>query len=191
MRGHKYEDGYKFVIEIEDQKEGVFKVKNTDFYLTEYVLDQLTTYKEKQTVDAIKARQEAFDTGMEEIWELVRKIYFDSECGGLTVREVQEIYGCKFLCEIFNKYTVQEVKAKYDAWKTEKEKFHVGDVVNLKSAKDCLVLVTYVDKENDLFSGFKISNDRTNGLCFNNKKTSDYEKTGRTVDFMKVLEDEI
>ena len=191
MRKYKYEDGDKFVIEIGDQKEGVFEVKNTDFYFTEHVLDQLTTYKEKQTVDAIKARQEAFNTGMEEIWELVRKIYFDSEAGGLTFQEMQEIYGCKFLCEIFGKYTVQEVKARYDAWKTEKEQFHVGDVVCLKSTKNCLVLVTYVDKENELFSGFKISNDKTNGYCFNNKKTSDYEKTGRTIDFLKVLEDEI
>ena len=69
------------------------------------------------------------------MWEFVKKI----EC--LTIGETEDCFDIEYdgIPFVANMFSYQEAKAKYDAWKKEKEEIRVGDEVEYE---DCKFVVT-------------------------------------------------
>ena len=67
--------------------------------------------------------QEAYDNGLEDAWEVAKKIVFDTKNGGLPIEVLNNIFGYYTLTNISNKYTVQEVVAKITEYDAENERY--------------------------------------------------------------------
>lgn len=89
-----------------------------------------------------------------EVWEFVRALFSSPEEGGMTWQELVHCMGNCAIDGILTKFSYQEAKAKYDAWKKEKEEVHVGDEVTAKTDTDKDMpkgIVTYNNPEQSQF----------------------------------------
>ena len=129
--------------------------------------------------NAAEDNQSTYQQGMNDAWEIAKKLYLHKKSGGLSDAEVKEIFGSFTNREIFMRYTPQEVKAKIEAWEKAKQEIKVGDVV--------------MDTENDVFVVLRKLDDFVYALL-NSKGQHKYldvkylTKTGRAIDIQSVLE---
>ena len=77
-----------------------------------------------------KEVEQARAEGEQVAWELARKIVRQPINGGYKQSEFEEIFGCGYISDIFEKYTYSEAAAKVEAWEKAKEEIKVGDVVS-------------------------------------------------------------
>lgn len=86
-----------------------------------------------------------YEMGLNDAWELAKKIYHAPCDGGLENSEIEEIFGCKF-GSVTYKYTAEEALAKIEAYEKEKE-IKVGDVVKhtTEMIEGVVTMVTDVD----------------------------------------------
>ena len=136
--------------------------------------------------DVLHPADDAYNKGLEDAWELAKKIVL-SECdGGYSCEELENIFGYRTPASILKAFTPQEALAKVKAYE-ECNEIKVGDVVRLKG---CCVegIVTKVTETNIcyLFKDGSCSNSSCNNSDFIN---SYFEKTGKHFDsideFMK------
>ena len=95
-----------------------------------YIIPDLTPYVRSESyIDGLKE-------GQNNAWKFARKMISTSE------DEVSEMWGCATnFGEVMHNTTYFEAKAKYDAWKKEKEEIRVGDEVVFYG---CKYIVIYV-----------------------------------------------
>lgn len=102
-----------------------------------------TKLKEKEdmavsikTVDIEKekeaARDEGYKAGLEEAWEIARKITLYHEDGGYSCDELKDICGDDDPYKAYKNMSIHEVKEKIAAYEAEQAKPKLGDVVTLK-----------------------------------------------------------
>lgn len=114
----------------------------------------------------------------DEVWEFVKKMEHE-----IPVCDLMDIYGDE--SEIYQNFTYQEAKAKYEAWKKSKEEICVGDEIRHKKDYYSNAIVMYIDSEK---SAYFVSKDSGKvGTCTEVDKW--WEKTGRhfnsVEDFLK------
>lgn len=86
------------------------------------------------------------DEGLNDAWELARKITLSTSDGGYSCEELENIFGYRSPASIFKAFTPQEALAKVKEYE-ERNEIKVGDVVRLKGS--CVKgLVTRVTKTN-------------------------------------------
>ena len=104
--------------------------------------------------------EQAFDRGCNAAWELARKIVRQPINGGYKQSEFEEIFGCGYISDIFEKYTYSEAAAKVVEWEKAKEKIKVGDVFQDNDGNNAIVTsikgntVYYMWDDGDTRSGF-------------------------------------
>ena len=122
----KYKVGDKVVMEITDKVE-VMEEPN-------YILSDATVvnqgYIDKAAEPLSTYIEQARAEGQNEAWELAKKIVLQPINGGYKRSEFEEIFGCGYISDIFEKYTYSEAAAKVEAWEKAKEEIKVGDVVS-------------------------------------------------------------
>ena len=77
-----------------------------------------------------KEVEQARAEGEQVAWELARKIVRQPINGGYKQSEFEEIFGCGYISDIFEKYTYPEAATKVSQWEKAKEEIKVGDVVS-------------------------------------------------------------
>lgn len=77
--------------------------------------------------DKIIPMDKTYSDGLNDAWELAKKIYHAPCEGGLENSEIEEIFDCKF-ASVTHKYTAAEALAKIEAYERTKE-IKVGDVI--------------------------------------------------------------
>ena len=121
-----YKVGDKVVMEITDKVE-VMEEPN-------YILSDATVvnqgYIDKAAEPLSTYIEQARAEGQNEAWELAKKIVLQPINGGYKRSEFEEIFGCGYISDIFEKYTYQEAAAKVAEWEKAKEEIKVGDVVS-------------------------------------------------------------
>lgn len=92
---------------------------------------------------------QAFNQGADKAWELARKIVRQPINGGYKRSEFEEIFGCGYISDIFEKYTYPEAAAKLAEWEKAKEEIKVGDIVKIREGNnnDLCVLCMSTDKK--------------------------------------------
>lgn len=108
----------KYIIDIEDEysmNEGgmkYYQCKQVPYWSVSHgIIKNLTPYTEPDR----KAIED-------EVWEFVKKMEHE-----IPVCYLMDIYGDE--SEIYQNFTYQEAKTKYEAWKKKKEEIRVGDEV--------------------------------------------------------------
>ena len=121
-----YKVGDKVVMEITD-KISIMGESN-------YILSDATVvnqgYIDKAAEPLSTYIEQARAEGEQVAWELARKIVRQPINGGYKQSEFEEIFGCGYISDIFEKYTYSEAAAKVEAWEKAKEEIKVGDVVS-------------------------------------------------------------
>ena len=156
----------------------------TSDYINEHYGDLQDTAYQRGINDGsldVKQRVEgAYQRGLDEAWECARKVALNPNENGLSVEELDEIFGCATIQQVFRRYTVSEVIAKLKAYEEKAENdIRVGDEV--------------IDEDGEKFWVTKIHNGIAEGIMANGEVTCTYlnvtEQTGRHVDINKILEE--
>lgn len=120
---------------------------------------------------------EAYNKGLNDAWEFVRKLTTLVGDGGMSAQEWESIYKTK-TNRIIDEYTPQEALAKLEAYE---KKIEVGDVVRLKgSDKEYVVTTIDEDRCSEIYCG--VSKD---GRWFSQ---CNVEKTGKHIDIQSALQ---
>lgn len=121
----------KYIIEFNDEankdliEDAYYSCKQIPWWgVSEEIVKRLTPYTEPD-------RKSIED----EAWKFIRKFCM------MEYGDIRECYKEDYWSDIFEKYTYSEAKAKYEAWKKEKEEIHVGDEVELYGRKSIVVYV--------------------------------------------------
>lgn len=143
-----------------------------------YTTSDLTPYTEP---DEDEIRQKEGEYG-EKAWQLFRNI---CELNGTECIEAFGTISCR---TVLDEMTYFEAKAKYDAWKKQKDEIHVGDeVIPLDTQYDTMVVTKlwisdHCDEWVDAIA--------SDGKCYSFLKTS-INKTGRHFDSVERLLEEM
>ena len=119
--------------------------------------------------------KQAFNQGADKAWELARKIVRQPINGGYKQSEFEEIFGCGYISDIFEKYTYPEAAEKVEEWEKEKEEVKVGDVIEDTYVRKVKCVVTNLYPNNMAYSIF---GDGTAGM----HELNNFKKTGRHID---------
>ena len=94
---------------------------NSD-YINEHFGDlQDTIYKKGLHDGESKCRYcNEYQRGLDDAWEAARKVTFNSDDGGLSIDELDEIFGCYSLQRVFRAYSAQQTIAKLKAYEEQK-----------------------------------------------------------------------
>ena len=126
---------------------------------------------------------------LDDTWAAAKKVVLCADEGGLSIEELNEIFDCCTIQQVFRKYTVSEVIEKLKAYE-EKQKasqeIKVGDEVAFHhddGRPDTVVVVTYIGQD-----GF-IDGMDGRGAQYAHKNPTKWTKTGRHFDIDKILEE--
>lgn len=81
--------------------------------------------------DVLHTPDEAYNKGLDDAWELAKKIVLPDHLGGYTVDELKDIFGKNTFASLMNTFTPQEALAKVKAYEEHNE-IKVGDVVTIR-----------------------------------------------------------
>lgn len=88
----------------------------------------------------IAANDKSYTDGMNDAWEIARKLFNLPDVGGFTDSELEGIFGCDWRCAI-NEYTATEAAEKIAKWE-ESKKIHVGDIVRTNAFEGVVTCIT-------------------------------------------------
>lgn len=113
------------------------KISEYDASDNTYCVDYSDYYKETHSTVWVKTAvlhppDDAYNKGLNDAWELAKKIVINSDDGGYTANELEEMFRTIFPDEVFADFTPQEALAKVKAYEEERNEIKVGDVIRLK-----------------------------------------------------------
>lgn len=136
----------------------------------------------KPEIDA--ARQKGHADGMDAAWSMIRTMYSEMTIGTLRqIFNMPDVDAANIVMAIINAFPAAEVKKRLDAYEKEKEQKEKETIVPGDEVKyrlsDRTFVVTKVDGE--FISGFS-----ADGSQFCDKRSCNWEKTGRHFDLSKL-----
>lgn len=140
--------------------------------------DTRTFWASEESVYPILTK--TYEDGLNEAWELAKKIICNIEYGGLHTSELEQIFGYTEFDDVLKNYTPQEASAKIAEWE-RKQEIRVGDILQDKdTGKEVVVSHTESREAKNIFVIFP---DGSCGEC----EAKDFTKTGRTIDIAGLL----
>ena len=126
--------------------------------------------------------KDEYDKGMEDCWEIMKKIFYPPE-EGLYYSEINQIFGEHWSAlNMLKTFSAKEAKEKIDNYIKEKSEFHVGDEVKHKLDGFKGVVIEVVSGNNETFLRI-LFNGMYTGTYTNDKLI----KTGRHFDEVETL----
>lgn len=121
--------GDKVFLECEvrekDMSDDTYRLEYKDYSdgysITDFVKDKV-----------LHSDDEAYNKGLNDAWELAKKIVLPDHLGGYTGDELKDIFGKNTFASLMNTLTPQEALAKVKAYKEECSEIRAGDVVRFK-----------------------------------------------------------
>lgn len=131
--------------------------------------------------DKIIPMDKTYADGLNDAWNLAKKIVCAKEQGGMKLCECEDVFNTTYIADILAKHTYEEALAKIEAYEREKE-IKVGDVVvhGATKTKDVFVVTSI---GNGMIRGVK-KNGVTNSFTFPNPYI---KKTGKYIDIEGLL----
>lgn len=106
---------------------------NFDIYYLDEKEKEMASFKNSTVVTtATTNSSKTYEQGLEEAWEIARKIVFCKNDGGYSNADAYEIFGTSMLDNVL-KNSIHEAKDKINAWEAEKNKPKMGDVVKCRT----------------------------------------------------------
>lgn len=116
---------------------------------------------------------ESYNKGLNDAWELAKKIILPSHMGGYTMDEFKNIFGKNTYISALRDFTPQEALAKAKAYE-ECNEIKKGDVVRLKGC--CIESIVTRVSGDIIYQLFR------DGSCGSTSAKEDYKKTGEHFD---------
>jgi len=181
----KYNSGDKFVIEVDTafglmSGDPLYTIKGFNaLVFDDYGLDKLQKYGTVTPSEWYEMLSEQYNKGLQDTWELARKIVLQTSKGGMPEKDMESIFGEKWtISNIFKNFTPQEALAKIEAYE-KSQQIQVGDVVKVKD-KTYEFIATVI-------KGDRIQGVGSNGEVYMVEKER-LVKTGRHIDITSILE---
>ena len=185
----KYHKGDKFIVEIKEvinsDNGTLYRSNFSTLVFDDYGLDSLhqaVTPAEDSLIDKSKV-EEVYIKGLNDAWELARKIVLDVSEGGMPERDMISMFGEKWtVSDILKNYTPQEALAKLEAYEKEQNKIKAGYIYEIMGKFCAVVQVDEFNKEYHIIwcdgGTDKIPFDAPIG----------FKKTGKHIDIQSLLE---
>ena len=128
----------------------------------------------------------AYQRGLNDAWECARKIVCDDTCGGMSMKELVEIFNKSSDAYIIRDFTAQQAIEMLKAHEQKKDdKIGVGDEVEWTGDK---YIVTYINYDIDTseITDYDLLGD--DGSVVDHVKKCVFTKTGRHFDIQSILE---
>ena len=173
----------KYVIEFEDEPndDGYYKCMDAPWWSASWsIIGKMTPYDE-----AFAGYQEsAYKKGLEDAWEVARRIVACPEQGGLDMSEIKEVFGFNVLDvgDLFATIMAEEAIAKLKAYDEEQDSIKVGDEVVVNGLTG---VVMRLDEKGNVDRYFT-----SDGKTFGNIsgfQNNEVRKTGRHFDEVEKL----
>ena len=119
-----------------------------------------------------------YSDGLNDAWELARKIVLKAEMGGICYDDFKKIFGVGDHVTVLRTLSPQEALAKIEAYEVSQQ-IQVGDVVKSKDS-ELEFIVTAIN-------GISVQGVARNGDVYNTERKH-IEKTGRHIDISSILE---
>ena len=190
----KYKVGDKFVVEIKEvlndelpyDTENLYRIDGfKTLVFDDYGLDKLQKYDKyaenlERNHEVLKIFEEKYNKGLNDAWELARKLVLSVSDGGISIKDFEIIFGAGLdYKDILKIMTPQEALAKIEAYE-KSQQIQVGDVVvNINQVK---LLVT-ATLDNGHFEGIN-----EYGSAYTFRADDSWKKTGRHIDIEHLLE---
>ena len=119
----------------------------------EFVNNICNLIKQAETVEQKAQEQyyEGYQKGLDDAWELARKLLFTEANGGMSLDEITKCFGSEYGIARSLQMDVVDAKAKYDAWiakeenKEQPDEIQVGDVVYWNTLYEKMIVIKKVD----------------------------------------------
>ena len=125
---------------------------------------------------------------LDDTWAAAKKVVLCADEGGLSIEELNEIFDCCTIQQVFRKYTVSEVIKKLKAYE-EKQKasqeIKVGDEVVSTLSKTPYIVVSFGEYDDGALTACEFD---SHGFWHGNE-LSELHKTGKHYDIDKILEE--
>ena len=130
---------------------------------------------------------ESYNKGLNDAWELVKKIVLSDGDGGYSCDELENIFGYRSPASVFKAFTPQEALAKVKECEDECNEIRVGDVIKLKGTTHEAIATRVT--ETNICLLYKDGNCNNNKCSSNSSIDRYFVKTGKHFDsideFMK------
>lgn len=150
---------------------------------------KLTNIVTQRGQDWKKKLEAEYQRGLEDAWNVARKIAVETDDGGVSISALYEMFGTESMRMIMKNNTVYDAIAKLKAYE-EKQKadgeIKAGDVVRWKDKdiNDGLALITWIGGKDGKQCNV-MCEDGSSGVW----NTDEFVKTDRHVDIESILED--
>lgn len=139
----------------------------------------------------IKNSEKEYERGLEDAWELARKIARTFDKDSLTVKEIHDIYGCAWY-KVFTDYTAHDALSLYQDYLKKKEKEAakpvLGDVVEIIASNhisyNTVVKGIYIKETG---AAHNIITNNGDVYVFGKDHVESIKKTGEHVDILGAL----
>lgn len=129
-------------------------------------------------------REEAYNRGLQDAWELANRLFGYSCDTKLTNEDLKKIFGSACEMDILRNFTPQEALAKLEAYEKEQNEIKVGDVVNIfpRAGGEYTGAVIMVKKD------MCIDVIYSDGITARNVPPELYNKTDKHIDIQNILQ---
>ena len=146
-----YQKGYNDCERVMDRK-------TTEVYNKGYEDGKNAVINESEKITS-KDIADAHDKGLNEAWNLVRRIESIPDKGGLTNKQIEEVFGrYRTSFSLYNEFSAKEAIDRYRQWEDKQKQdteIKVGDEV---VCGDAYVVVTYISPEGE-WDGFLLNDE--------------------------------
>ena len=157
----------KYIIGIEDQpfeRDGINLYRASGFNSLVFDAEGLRRLKPYD-------ESEAEMRGAEKAWEMAKKIFLNTNDGGMFYDELYECFGLRSFTSVA-KLSYQEVAEKYEAWTKKHDEIRIGDEIENFAMDHEKGIVIEIDEKRA--RGFNLT-----GRYYFNWNRKDIRKTGR------------
>ena len=184
----KYKVGDKFIVEIKEVMDSdngtLYRSNFSTLVFDDYGLDKLQKYDKyaenlERNHEVLKIFEEKYNKGLNDAWDLARKLELNECDGGFSNDTISKAFGCT-VYDTFRLFTPKQAIAKIEAYDENKE-IKVGDVVfNAREDVKAVIIDSSVAK-----GAWQVY---TEDCCVELWKECEFKKIGRTVDIEHLLE---
>lgn len=125
-----------FISAIDNYVNRPYKVvSNNDWWwYSEKELELVGSSKTKDKEEVINTK--TYEDGLNDAWELVKKIYEMSSTDLSVIFDIEQPFGIPvYVCDVFDKYSIKETMDMLNKYEESKNKIHVGDIVMYEDVK--------------------------------------------------------
>lgn len=138
-----------------------------------------------------KCEQEAYDRGLNDCWQMIKRLYLTKKSDSITTIERGEIFGKTSIYDILRDFTPQQALEKIRAWEEKKKteeraKLNIGDVVEVYVNSSIIISKAVFLNDNE--DTYCILYSPLSGPQLINKSVYTLKKTGKHVDILRFIE---